>query len=172
MPEIYGKRELFAREYLKDLNASAAAVRAGYSSVRAGQTGHELLRTLEVADRIAELAADRSARLEVDTDTVLRELLRMLQSDPADLVNEDGTMKPLHEIPLDARRAIASIETSDIRNVDGEVIGRLHKVKFWNKERAAEMLARHLSLFADKITVDIDGLAAKIVAARDRSGIV
>lgn len=148
--ELRGRRELFCREYLKDLNGSQAAARAGYEPSNARFQASRLLAEEEVQDRIAELASDRNTELKVEARDILIELLRMLNSDVAQYVNEDGTVKNVHDIPIDARRMIQSLEVDHIPGV-----GAIRtKVKLWSKEKGAEMLARHISLFKDKLEVD------------------
>lgn len=161
MAELQGKRELFAREYLaRNLCAKDAAEAAGYSRDRAVVTGCELLATPEVQDRIAELAAARNQRLEITADEVLLELRRMLTADVALLTDEKGCVKAVDDIPLDLRRTIASIDVEEIwegRGEDREQVGVLKKVRFWNKEKAAELLGKHLKLFTEKHEVEHSG---------------
>lgn len=173
--ELKGRRELFCREYLKDLNASRAAHRAGYAPASAKQTGSELLAVEEVQDRIAELAASRNEKLEIDAQDVLLELLRLLTTDLAQAFTDDGALKPIHEIPIDCRRAIASFEVEELfegRGKDREHVGALKKVKFWSKDRAIEMLARHLALFKDQLADGLTDLAKAISEARARGPLV
>lgn len=80
------RMEAFCQEYLVDLNATAAAVRAGYSERTARQIGGENLGKPEIADRIAELMAERSARVEVTADQVLAELKGIVFADTNELV--------------------------------------------------------------------------------------
>ena len=88
-----GKRELFAREYLKDLNATQAAIRAGYSAKNANDEGFRLLADVKVRSLMEELAAERNRKLEIEAQDVLLELRRMLNSDIALLYDEDGALK-------------------------------------------------------------------------------
>lgn len=69
------RRERFAQEYLKDLNAKDAALRSGYSPKAAKQTGHKLLSEPSVAARITELKAARAERVNVTVDWVLEQLV-------------------------------------------------------------------------------------------------
>ena len=171
MPELDGRRELFAREYLKDLNASQAAARAGYSPDRARKTGSDLLAVEEVQQRIAELSADRNNELKIEARDVLLELYRMLTADVAQAFDDDGNVKPIHEIPIDLRRTIAGFDCEEEYQGRGEAreyIGRLKKVKFWSKEKAAELLGKHLALFKDVLKVEGD-LADLLAAGRART---
>jgi phage terminase small subunit len=86
MAGLTPKQETFAQEYLVDLNATQAAIRAGYSAKTAAQVGHENLRKPEIAARVAALQAKRVERVEVTQDYVLRRLLdnveRAMQAEP------------------------------------------------------------------------------------------
>lgn len=172
---LTGRQDLFAREYLKDLNATAAALRAGYSSADPAKEGHRLLADLEIQNHITKLAAGRNEKLEIDAQDVLLELLRLLTTDLAQAFTDAGALKPIHEIPIDCRRAIASFEVEELfegRGKDREHVGTLKKVKFWSKDRAIEMLARHLALFKDQLADGLTDLAKAISEARSRGPLV
>lgn len=80
------KQELFVQEYLVDLNATQAAIRAGYSADTARQTGSENLSKPCIADAIAVAHAERLQRIGMTGDQVLRELAEIAQSDVNELV--------------------------------------------------------------------------------------
>lgn len=178
--ELKGRRELFCREYLKDLNGTQAALRAGFAKSDARTYASTLLAEPEIQDRVAELAAARNQKLEIDAATVLLELHRMLTADVALAFNEDGSLKSIHDIPIDLRRTIAGFENEELFEIMGErgnrekvQVGTLRKVKFWSKEKAAEMLGRHLALFKDVLKLDgLDELEKAMDAARGRTSIV
>jgi phage terminase small subunit len=171
--ELKGRRELFCRHYIAGdaagkgkLNGAAAARNAGYAVSNARDQAHQLLCDQEVQDRIAELADARNEKLELDANTIIIELLRMLTIDPAKCVDENGNVKSLLDIDLDTRRAITSFEQEETGSA--KTIVRT-KVKFWSKEKAAELLGRHLTLFKDVLKVEgLDELAQKIHEARER----
>lgn len=71
------KQEAFVREYLVDLCAAHAAVRAGYSERSAKQTGCDLLAVPKVQAAIAKAQAERAERVDDDADQVLRDLRRL-----------------------------------------------------------------------------------------------
>lgn len=140
------KQHRFVAEYLRDLNACQAAIRAGYSAKTAEQQGSRLLSHVEVKRAIDEALTRRAERVEVKADDVLRELLRLARVDIGEAFDESGKLRPLHEMSEDVRRAIASVEaTTDVSGT------HVSKVKFWDKARALEMLGRHLKLFTDKV---------------------
>jgi phage terminase small subunit len=171
--QLDGRREQFCRSYIIHLNASKAAEEAGYSKDRARQTGCELLGVEAVQDRIAELSADRNAKFEVQAVEVVRELHRMLTADVNDAFDEDGNVKPLSDIPVDLRRTIAGFEVFEEHQGKGaerEYIGRTKKIKFWSKEKAAELLGRHLALFKDSLKLEAPAaLVDALTAGRART---
>jgi phage terminase small subunit len=172
--ELKGKREVFAREYLKDLNGTQAAIRAGYSQTSARTEASQLLAREEVQERVAELAAARNKKFEVEAIDVLLELHRILTADISLAIDQDtGKLKDVHDIPIDVRRAISSIENEEIFEGSGKDrvwTGYLKKVKFWSKEKSAELLGRHLALFKDSLKLEATGeLAAALSGARTRS---
>jgi phage terminase small subunit len=112
------KQELFVAEYLVDLNATAAAARAGYK--HPNKQGPRLLVNVGVAARIQELKRQRSERVQADADQVLREQLWLAHSDIADILDfsgEEPQLRPAREIPKHAHRAIASMKVR--RYTDG-----------------------------------------------------
>lgn len=147
------KQKRFVDEYLLDLNAAAAAVRAGYSAKTAKQIGARLLAQPAVAATVKAAQAQRSARVEVTQDEVLRELLRIARVDVSQAYDEAGNLKPIHELPVDLRRAIASVETEERfvgQGASRKRVGVTHKVKFWPKDRSLELLGKHLGMFIER----------------------
>lgn len=80
------KQQRFVEEYLKDLNGTQAAIRAGYSEKGAEVRASELLRNRKVAEAVAKAKADRAERTEIDADTVLREIHAIATTDTNDVV--------------------------------------------------------------------------------------
>lgn len=151
-PTLTPRQARFVAEYLRDLNATQAAIRSGYSPKTAEQQGSRLLSNAKVSAEIAERRQRRAERVEVQSDDILRELLRIARTDLSEAFNENGTLKAVHEMPEDCRRAIAGIEVEEPRyNREGEEIrGVVRKVKFWDKPRALELLGKHLGLLTEK----------------------
>lgn len=168
---LTAKQELFVLEYLKDLNATQAAIRAGYSQDTAGSIGSENLQKPEISAAITEAAARQLKRVQVEADFVLTELHGLANVDPAAAYNEDGSLKPIHDMPIAVRKAIASIDVEERfegRGGDRQLVGYLRKVKFWPKDRALEMLARHKALFKDNLNVNVSSIAERLIASRKR----
>ncbi len=165
-------QERFVEEYLLDLNATQAAIRAGYSAKTANEQGSRLLANANVRDAIDAAKKARSERTEITADLILKELLMIARVDLAQAYDESGRLKNIHDIPEDVRRAIAGIEVDELfegHGEDREKIGDTRKVKFWDKPRALELLGKHLKLFTDKLELSgTDALAEKIAEARAR----
>jgi phage terminase small subunit len=90
-------------------------------------------------------------------DDLLRELMRISMSDVADAFDANGNLLPIREMPLELRRAVSGMEVI-IKNAaagDGHT-DRIHKIRFWDKVRALETLAKHLGLLSEHIKVDGD----------------
>jgi phage terminase small subunit len=167
--ELTPKQQMFVREYLVDLNATQAAIRAGYSAKTAEEQGYQLLRKTSVQAAI-QLGMDaRAQSIEINATRVLKEIGRLAFFDPRKLLNADGTPKPIHELDDDTAAAVAGVEIVTKGNEDLGYADIL-KIKLADKSKNLEMLGRHLKLFTDKIEVDVGGeLAQRMKEARERT---
>jgi phage terminase small subunit len=163
--QLTAKEARFVEEYLVDLNATQAAIRAGYSDKTARQIGYENLTKPHIIDAIAAAMAARSERTRVTADRVIASIATLAYYDIADLFNEKGAMRPVHELSPSVRDAIAGLEVRELYNDDGKNIGRLSKVKLTDKKAARELLGRHLALFTDKHQHEAGPTLEKILAA-------
>lgn len=91
------KQEMFCREYLIDLNATQAAIRAGYSEKTANRIAAQLLSKLDIQNSIAQLKAQRNEQVNIDAAYVLRRLVGIDQMDVLDIVRDDLSLKPVSE---------------------------------------------------------------------------
>lgn len=98
------KQEMFCREYLIDLNATQAAIRAGYSEKTANRIAAQLLSKLDIQNSIAQLKAQRNEQVNICAAYVLRRLLEIDQMDVFDIVRGDLSLKPASEWPSSWRR--------------------------------------------------------------------
>lgn len=145
MKKLTPKQAAFVREYLIDLNATQAAVRAGYSKSTAAAIGHENLRKPEIEQAIQKAINERSRRTEITQDRVLQELARIAYSDPRQLYNDDGALKPIPELSDEAAASLAGFEILEV--FDGkELVGYTKKVKRWDKLKALDLLCEHLGI--------------------------
>lgn len=153
------KQTVFVREYLIDLNATQAAIRAGYSAKNADKIGTELLGKTRVAEAIQAGMDKRVRRLDLSADMTLQETAKIAFSDVRDLFNEHGHLKSISTLPDHVARAISSVEVVT-RRLPGEEDGAveveyIHKIKFWDKTKTLELLGKHQKLFKDTVNLNI-----------------
>jgi phage terminase small subunit len=149
--QLTDKQTRFVDEYLLDLNATQAAIRAGYSPKTAKVIAHENLTKPYVAAAIQAKQAALQEKLGITIERVLNEIACSAFLDIADLCAEDGSVLPLSQIPEAARRAIAGIEVSDLFEGSGEdrkAVGTLKKIKLADKMAALDKLCKHLGMYA------------------------
>nr|WP_306821426.1 terminase small subunit [Providencia rettgeri] len=145
------KQDMFCREYLVDLNATQAAIRAGYSEKTANAQAGRLLVNVSVQERIQELKSERGERLEVDADYVLKRLVEIDQMDVLDILHDDGGIKPIHEWPKVWRTSLSGMDLAEMfESKDGErdLVGIMKKIKWPDKVKNLEMIGRHRSVGA------------------------
>lgn len=162
------RQEKFCLEYLKDLNGTQAAIRAGYSERTAQEQSSRLLSKAIVTARVDALNKARNQRLNLKADDVLRELLRIAQVDISRIYDLEGRLLPVHDMPEDVRRAISGVETVEVGD-DDKGIASIRKVRFWDKTKALELLAKHLKLLTDRVEVVEGGMAEGLKKARLRA---
>jgi len=144
--ELTPKQANFVEEYLIDLNATAAAKRAGYSEKTAESIGHENLRKPKIAEKIHARRKELQESLQITQERILEEEARLAFVDVAFLFDEDGELLPIHKIPEDARRAIAGVEVTDLEKTKG----LRFKYKLLDKGQALGRISKHLGLYAAK----------------------
>lgn len=108
------KQRLFVDEYLIDLNATQAAIRAGYSARRATEIGYQLLQRPEVAQAIQAAMAERSKRTEVEADYVIRRLREIDEMDVLDILEDDGSFRSIRDWPRAWRQFLSGIEIAEL----------------------------------------------------------
>lgn len=167
------KQKRFCEEYLIDLNATQAAIRAGYSSKTAEQTASRLLRNVKVQEYIAKRQKELSRSTEITQERVIKELALIAFSNNADyahvvekklqveaggtlvdVMDKDGnpvmyrTVEPVltEELTEEQKRALAVIK----KGRDGL------EVKSCDKVKALELLGKHLGIFTDKIEANVN----------------
>ena len=149
------RQALFVAEYLKDLNASAAARRAGYSEKSAFRSGVQNMQKSAITDAIAAAMKERAERVQITADRVLIELGRLAFLDIRKAFNADGSLKPIHELDDDTAAAIAGIEVSETSGGDWSA-GTLKKIKLSDKRASLELCGRHLQMFVDRVAMTIE----------------
>jgi phage terminase small subunit len=144
--DLGARQERFVEEYLIDVNATQAAIRAGYSPRTAEAQGSRLLSNVKVQRVIAARMAKRSKRTEVAADRTLLEIARIAFSDLRRLFHEDGRLKHPLEWHDDTAASVASVEVVT-RTLDNGEVEYVRKIKLWDKGKALEQLCKHLGLY-------------------------
>lgn len=157
------RRNAFVQAYIANgNNATQAAITAGYSPKTAYSQGQRLLKKVEISRELAEAAQSVAEITGLKTQRVLLETARLAYSDPARIYREDGSVKHVTEMDEDTRAAIAAIEINE-NVVDGVVVGRTTKIKFWDKVRALEMGMKHLGLYERDNTQQREKIQIEVV---------
>lgn len=137
------KQQRFIEEYLLDLNASRAAVRAGYSARSAGSVSWRLLRHPAIAEAVAAAKQERAERTRLDQDRVIRELSRIAFGDLRDLAEWDGESLTLKS--SDSLSEAAAAAVCEVSQTQSGI-----KLKRCDKLKALELLMRHAGMFREE----------------------
>lgn len=142
------KQQQFVAEYLVDLNATQAAIRAGYSPKTAGVQGFDLLRKPEIAAAIESLRNEHAKNTGLTVERVLTEAMRLAFFDIRKLTDAEGNPIPINQLDDDTAAAIQGLELATERSRDEDGSGTLvRKYKIADKNAALERLFKHLGLF-------------------------
>ncbi len=153
---LTAKQRRFVEEYLVDLNATQAAIRAGYSPKTANEQAARLLAKVSIQEAVQAAQATRSDRVQVDADYVLRRLLEIDQMDVLDIMGDDMSLKPVADWPPVWRRYLSGFDLAEMfegRGEDRDIVGILKKIKWPDKVRNLELLGKHVNVqaFRDRL---------------------
>lgn len=167
------KRHRFVAEYLVDLNATQAAIRAGYAKKGAKDQAYALMQIPEVAQAIEKAMSERGKRLKVDADYVLQRLVEIDQLDLLDILEDDLSLKPLKQWPKAWRQYLVGFDLAEMfegQGKDRDMVGILKKIKWPDKVRNLELLGKHVNVnaFKEQVEVNVTGLADRMAKARER----
>lgn len=151
MAKLTEKQRRFVEEYLIDLNATQAAIRAGYSVKTADQQASRMLTNVKVQQTIALAMAERSKRTGINQDRVVLELAKMAFVKMTDVVDSEGAIK--EDASGDDLSCIESIKYKKTDNEFGGSVER--EVKIGSKLKALELLGKHLGMWSDKTDVNV-----------------
>ena len=146
------KQQRFCEEYMIDLNATQAAIRAGYSVKTAQEQGARLLSNVMVSREIERLQAVQSRRTGITADRVIRELAKIAFVDPDRVINaDDGTIKA--DATDEDKAAIQGVKVKRSSSMNGDSFE--NEVRLYDKTKALELLGKHLGLFTDKVDLNM-----------------
>nr|WP_251498874.1 terminase small subunit [Otoolea muris] len=147
------KQRRFVDEYLIDLNATQAAIRAGYSVKTAREQASQNLTKLNIQQEISEKMAERSKRTGVNQDRIVLELAKIAFVNAADVIDsDDATIKA--GATADDTAAIQSVKVKVIPTKEGEGVER--EIRLNDKLKALELLGKHLGMWNDKLDVNVN----------------
>lgn len=151
MPKLTDKQKRFCDEYIIDLNATQAALRAGYCAKSINNIGPANLLKVGIRNEIQKLKSERSDRVQIEADSVVKELALVGFSNIQDYltVEEDGEvfLKSFDAIETEKLAAIESIKINTTSNKDGSREYTTTQFKLHSKNNALEQLGRHLGIF-------------------------
>ncbi len=151
---LTAKQQMFVQEYLKDLNGTQAAIRAGYSAKTANEQASRLLANVNVSQAVSEAKEERSEKTKIDAQWVLTRLANDATADLAELYDEAGNLKPIHDWPMVFRTGlVAGIEVEELFEGRGEnraPIGRVRKIKLLDRTKVVELVGKHVDVSAFK----------------------
>lgn len=169
MSKLTVKQKVFVAEYLIDLNATQAAIRAGYSKKTAEVTGSRLLSNVKVQSAIQNAMNNREKRTEITADKVLNELAKIAFVDGSDFARlMTGTRKKkvwnddteeYDEIDID-EQFVQFVDTDTLPAEKRAAISAIKEtrhgiaVESYDKVRALELLGKHLGMFKDKVELE------------------
>lgn len=153
MAKLTEKQQRFIDEYLIDLNATQAAIRAGYSVKTAREQASQNLTKLNIQQEISEKMAERSKRTGVNQDRIVLELAKIAFVNAADVIDsDDATIKA--GATADDTAAIQSVKVKVIPTKEGEGVER--EIRLNDKLKALELLGKHLGMWNDKLNVNVN----------------
>lgn len=143
------KQKRFVEEYLIDLNATQAAIRAGYSPKTAQEQASRMLSNVMVQDAVAKAMAVRSRRTGINQDRILYELAKIAFANMADVVDLDSAKVK----PDASREDLSCIQSVRIKPNEW---GTEREVKLYDRKAALELLGRHLGMFKDNLNLTVE----------------
>ncbi len=162
------KQQRFVEEYLVDLNATQAAVRAGYSAKTASVIGAENLAKPNIQKAIQARQEELKIKTEITQEWVVERYRRIVEGcDKRLFFRDDGSLKPPSQWSAEMGMAVAAFEVEELGD-EGLAVS-VSKLRFQDAKAALDSLARHLGMFKDKVEVSVDeSLAERLARAKER----
>ncbi|QBG46606.1 terminase small subunit [Verrucomicrobia bacterium S94] len=163
LKKLNGRHRAFCALIVQGITRRDSAIEAGYSIKSASAMADNLMADPLIKKEIKRLGKEAAERAEIKTDQILAEYAAIGFLDPIELINEDGSMRPLADIPEHARRAIGAFKVTE--KVDGSIVT---EVRFVDKKGSLDSLAKIKSLFTPDKNDSGKGLAERVKLARER----
>ncbi len=144
-PKLTAKQAAFVVEYMKDKNATQAAIRAGYSAKTAGSIGEENLKKPEIRTAIDTGLAKLAGKVEISAERVLKERARLAFFDPRKLFDGEGRPIPIHLLDDDTAAVINGVDVLQVGGED-DGIAVVKKYRLAGKDASLAALEKHFGL--------------------------
>lgn len=170
MVKLSKRYQRFVDEYVVDFNGAQAAVRAGYAKKSARIAAARLLTNDNISFAIAKAIGERNKRLKIDQDYVLQRLLAIDRMDIADILEDDGALKPVKEWPQIWRQFVSGIDVSELFDGKGEErkhIGVLKKIKWPDKLKNLGLIGKHVNVQAWKDRIETNAKTKVYLSKED-----
>lgn len=150
MAKLTAKQKRFVEEYLIDLNATQAYIRAGYKNYdSAGVEANKTLNNPKIRQAVDEAMAERSRRTGINQDRILQEIAKLALVNIDDVVD----LQTARIKPEATKEDLACIQSIKIKPTE---FGEEREIKFYDKKGSLELAGRHLGMFKDKVDLDVD----------------
>jgi len=150
--QISEQHKAFAVHYLKNFDITEACAASGYSSQ--SNIGYRILQDPAIRVFLKHMVDRRLARVALEGEQILRELVAVGTSDVRNLLDEDNCVLPPSDWPDALGKAVSYIEVEEIYQGRGEAreyVGRVKKIKLWDKIKSLELLGKNLALWVDRV---------------------
>ncbi len=178
MSDLTPKQKAFVLEYTKDLNATQAAIRAGYSKKGVKTQASQLLSNVNVQKELSIAVEKRNNETKIDAAYVLNRLRQIDEMDALDILDDDGFVRPLSQWPLIWRQFISGFEVTEAffgvdpskrgpkpkGQRDAKLVGMIKKVKWPDKVKNLELIGRHVNVMAFRENLSLTGKDGKDLA--------
>ena len=156
--ELTERQKLFIAEYVKDMNATQAAIRAGYSPRSAQTDGPRMLRNARISDEIARAKAEQFGRIGLTADRIIEEIAAVAFARMPEFIEwghgDQMRLKPSEELTDHQAAAVAQVVEVEkfIKTLDDgdQLLSRERTIKLHDKLNALEKLCKHLGLITDR----------------------
>jgi phage terminase small subunit len=169
------RQHRFVQEYLVDLNASQAAIRAGYSVRSAGSAASEYLAKPEIIAAIEAANAERMSKLKLTGDMVIEEMRRLAFANMQDFMSFTAEGDPYLDFSVLTREQAAALQEVTVedytegRGEDARDIKRI-RFKLADKRAALSDLGRYFKLWVDRTEHELVNLPPPVLNAEFPDG--
>ena len=150
------QQESFVQHYLVDLNATKAAIAAGYSKRTAGVQGHALLKRPHIAQELSKRQSQQMARVGLTAEMVKERLRVLAFQDIRKFYDDEGNIKPVHDLDEDTAAYLREVEhiRKNVEGGDGHT-DLVIKMKTIDPVKPLEMLAKHFGLLIEQVDANV-----------------